>query len=235
MKRLLCYPALLLATACRDGTPTITPDRAALGAALAEAAVLTGRAGGYSSYAFTQVDETGDLTLASTPGAGTARYEAIGVMLIFDMRGSGAQLDQGWFNGVVAWTNLDLATMKVDEVSFAGAEGSGPEALLTGSAQVGSYANNRGGIAQYYHRGRGAFYVGTGGNYTITSARFDSNRDCAIPADQPAPPVTCRVAFGTMKGTFNYNATLATGTGDSTYTQPAVNFDLPAIRVTLTN
>jgi hypothetical protein len=235
MRRTAFFVALLVAAACSDSTGPISPESAAIASAIAAAGALSGKAGGYASYAVAQLREHGRLTLA-VPAGGTAEFDAVVLLLLYDARALGNPLDQGWFNGILAWNGLDTGAGSAEHVSLVGAEGSGDQALLTGSTGIGTYMDNRGGLAQHYVRTGPVFYVGTGGTYTVASADFDTqSRDCAPPADAPPPAITCRVATGRVSGTFEWTGDRATGTGPDTHTQSAVTFDLPAIRVSLTN
>lgn len=234
----------LLSTACDDGPTAPTAEQEALAAALARAGFLPATGGyGYADDGsglgvLAQIVETGRLTLA-TPGGAAAEFDAVGLVVVNDFPNSYlcgfqscSQDVDYWSNLVVAWTGFDAASRTVDQVSVTGAFGTGLGFLQYGSVVVdtisiwGGGAGFSWGVARWHNGDNSAWYRGIQGTYLISEAKFGGEKKCA-----PRDSYECRYATGTLTGTFNFTA-LETS-GSATYTQSAIVFSVPAIRVTL--
>lgn len=222
--------ASLLAAACSSGPTTISVENAALGAALIKTGVLSGRLAGFGTFALSQITKDAKLTLVSDAAGGTASFNAVGVLIVWDLRATAGQFEVGWYNGVIAWDGLDVANETVDKMVTVGAAASGNLVQNTLTAQIPVLAGNVIGESVTYLKPTDAIYLGTSGTYTAASANFGTPKGCARPIDTPAP-VSCVVSVGTITGSFNYGAQRFSGTGGNALTQPAVSFNLPAIQV----
>ncbi len=148
---------------------------------------------------------------------------------------SGGQgTDIGWFTGVVGWIGLNIAPETADEAFTIGLEGEGLNVMTTGTGQVGQHTGSFGAIALYIERANNAFYVGRTGTFTIDDAAFGPPETCATEGGVSIV-IDCTVAVGTMGGSYDFDAELSGGTGPPTYSQPQTAFDLPAIRVQVTD
>ncbi len=229
-RRVCLFSALATATACSSGPTTISAENAALGAALVRAGVLSGRVAGYAGLALSQIGKSNKLTLVSDGTGGTSQLNAVAVLIVWDLRDVGGQLEAGWYNGVVAWDGLSLTAQTVDHLVTAGAAGSGNVVQTTVTAQVGQLSGTTVGEALAWFKPGEVTYVGTSGTYTSASVSFGTPKSCARPPDAPAP-VSCVLAVGTMTGSFTYGAQRFSGTGPETLAQPSVTFSLPAVQV----
>ena len=189
--------------------------------------MLSGRAGGYAGFALAQITKNNKLTLVSDPGGATASFDAVAVIIVWDL----GNIDQGWYNGVIAWNGLDITRQTVDHMSTAGVAGSGKEVFSIVNADIPVLTASRIGEAISYIKAGDASYVGTSGNYTATLANFDQPRSCARPTGVAPPPLSCVYQLGTMTGSFNFVAQKFSGAGGATFTQPAATFNLPAVQV----
>ena len=87
----------------------------------------------------------------------------------------------------------------------------------------------------HYIRSSGSIYLADAGRFTMASAAFGATGECP---DVPAPIAgfsitSCRFATGAMTGSFDFEATLITGTGAGTFSQPLTTYDVPAVRLEL--
>lgn len=217
----------LMVTGCGNETtapPMVTAEQSAIAAAAAEAGVMSGRGGTFSTLALGQVGDR----------ASMGSFQAFGIQVVYDLVdvSLGTGRDVGWFVGVVGYSGLDVAARTAAEVISAGAGASGVAVMGSGSVQIGQIVNSREGVALFARRSPSALYVGNSGTFTLQSATFSSPRICGTTSGTPSP-VTCTYATGTMTGTFDFMAGLLTGTGAATYTQAQTTFTLPAIQVTM--
>ncbi|MSR05743.1 MAG: hypothetical protein EXR93_01535 [Gemmatimonadetes bacterium] len=230
LTRIRLLAALLLAAACSGGPTTLSVEHAALGAALAKAGVLSGRMGGFSSFALSQISKNSKLTLVSDATGATAEFNAAAVLVIWDLHTTVAQFEIGWYNGIVGWNRLNVANETVDHMVTAGAAASGNVVQDRLTVQIPVLTGNIIGEATAYVKATEAIYVGSAGTYSVTSSTFGTPKACARPIDVPTP-VSCVVSVGTVAGTFTYTAQRFSGTGGATLTQPSVSFSLPAVQV----
>jgi hypothetical protein len=220
---------VLLALACSGAPTDISVENAALGAALAKAGVLSARGGGYGAYALSQLFKHDKLTLVSDSTGATVPFDAVAVLIVWDMRASQGELEAGWYNGVIAWNGLNVADQTVDHMTTVGAAGSGTASYSTVTAEMNQLSGNFIGEAVVYLQANETVYTATSGTYTANTATFGSPKGCARPTDAAPPPITCVISTGRMTGSFNFVA--HSGVGGAALTQPSVTYSLPAIQV----
>ncbi len=90
------------------------------------------------------------------------------------------------------------------------------------------------GEMRAYYTAGSTSYVATEGEFNLGASGFDDFENC--PEDPPEDWdelefVSCRYAFGTIAGSFRFDAVRLHGTGDATLTQPSLSFELPAVRL----
>lgn len=129
------------------------------------------------------------------------------------------------FTSVTGWAGLDVGAKTVDSAMTVAsiAEGQG-----TFPTTVSADLENGNGFASYFD-GTDTFF-GESGQFNMTSSSFGATEDC--PNVQAGNGLTsCRIAFGTMSGNFDFAASSAS---DETYTRGNTSFSVPAVQLSIT-
>ena len=128
------------------------------------------------------------------------------------------------FSRLDGWTGLDagMGTVASAISVEAGFRDSFPSSV---TATVYPDQTVEGEMRAYYHDGSFAF-IANSGEFALHASGFGSFRDCpGFPEFQSNFDVeACRYAFGTLAGSFRFNA-------GSAFSQPATAFELPAVRL----
>jgi hypothetical protein len=129
------------------------------------------------------------------------------------------------FTSVTGWAGLDAGAKTVDSaITVASiAEGQG-----TFPSTVDADLESGNGYASYFD-GTDTFF-GETGVFHMTSSSFGTTEDC--PNVQIGNGLTsCRIAFGTMSGNFDFAAVSAS---DDNYTRGNTSFSVPAVQLSIT-
>lgn len=231
---------------CGDGTGPganlSASEAAALAAALAPTGAFSGGASGYASLVFAQLQTVGSMStsasgalgapLAPRPslsGGGAASvYDAVGVQVQYTVR-FGSNIFTGTSTSVVGWTGFDADARTVAEVVSMGVydqEGDFPTGF-EGTVESDD-------VAGFYRvASSNSNYVADTGTFDLNSATFGSADTCPNLGNLGAQITVneCSLRLGTMTGNLGFTATKFIGSGASTYTQPTLSFDVPAIRM----
>jgi hypothetical protein len=210
-------------------------EKQALATALATSGALSGSpAAAFAPFALAVINEIGSMgppqiaaTLsaqvqAAVAAARSGSYEgAFGIDAVFSLDIQGQQ-NSGYLRGVVGWNGLNASAQTVDELVTAMLVGIG-----TTPAPDGTYPIGGGTAFATYWDGVNAYFADAG-DVEVNASFGGSSTDCS----QSSPPytITCSYRVGTMTGDFLFSAS---GEGGD-YSQPAVAYSLPAVRITLT-
>lgn len=212
----------VLLAGCGDGTEAggalDDQEQAALTQALAQAGML-GIDGAASFGALVgQASEVGTM----------GDYSALASQALVTVNVEGEPSESFVVTGVFGWTDLDAGNSTV-----------GSAIALQTLQELGSFPSSVnsevGGdlFARYFLGESNSQYLGSEGTFTATASGFGGFEDCDdIPEDTAFfEIVTCRYSFGTMAGDFSFEANRLTGSGPDTFSQPALDYDLPAVRI----
>ena len=134
--------------------------------------------------------------------------------------------------GLLGWTGLNTGTNTIATALMAGVEH--PMSAFPGSLaeQIGPAVD---GTGVHYIHASGSIYLADAGEFAMTSAAFGDLAECPdVPGAIAGFAITsCRFATGTMTGSFDFEATLLTGTGPGTFSQSPTTYDIPAVRLAL--
>jgi hypothetical protein len=128
------------------------------------------------------------------------------------------------FTSVTGWDGLDVGAKTVDSAITVASitEGQG-----TFPTTVSADLESGDGFASYFD-GKKTF-GGETGEFNMTSSSFGATEDC--PNVQTGNGLaSCRIAFGTMSGNFDFAAT----SGDDDYTRGNTSFSVPAVQLSIT-
>lgn len=201
-----------------DGSIDLTAQQtAALTSALVSNGALGAGAAAFAPLALSHLQSAGSF----------GGYDAVGVQVNYTVTTSGVT-QSGVLSSVIGWQGLNASAQTVDKIIAA-------SQLSTGgtfpSTVTGSFANS-GTIGSYYDRSTASNYLASSGSFNVTDASFGSGTtNCNSSAG--GITVTCSYATGTMTGSFGFAANRTNGSGAATFDQAVTNFDLPAVRVTL--
>jgi hypothetical protein len=157
--------------------------------------------------------------------------EAVGMEIVYDISGSEARF-LGVSAAVLGWSGLDVGSETVSSVIAAGGIIQNGQ-TFTGSVAIGTESDDDFAFGGYYQSNPMSNYEGSSGGFAVTNSSFGgSARDCSEVIE--GTPVQCSAVVGQMSGSFDFEASLASGTGAPTYSQPATPFSLPAVRLTIT-
>ncbi len=223
-KALALISSLAVVAACGSdngpggGTTLTTQETAALTAALTANGALGGEAAAFAPFALSQLHESGSF----------AGYDAVGVQVNYTVTAAGNTIS-GVLSSVVGWDGLNTSANTVDHILAASSFSTGGTFPSTVAGTFGS----TGVVGSYYERSTASNYVATTGTFNVTSATFGSGTtNCNSSAG--GITVTCSYTTGTMAGSLGFTANRLNGTGAATFNQSSQNFDLPAVRLTIT-
>lgn len=134
-------------------------------------------------------------------------------------------------SGMVAWRGLDAAAETVDEYFLIVTVEETSEFPGTGSEVIAAVD---GATAFYYVDATASSYSGTSGTFAWESATFGgSSTDCGTTVG----PITinCSYLKGTMTGSLGFEAALVEGSGAATASFAEADYDLPALRFTISD
>ncbi len=137
------------------------------------------------------------------------------------------------YTGITGWAGLDAGANTVDQAITVFQTSTGGTFPTTIDADIpGEDAS-----AFYFDRATDSHYLpGTGGVFRMTSSSFGATEDCPDVPGNSGPIVIsdCRIATGTMAGSFDFTASRIDGTGPETHTQANTSYDLPAVQLSIT-
>ncbi|HEU4828821.1 MAG TPA: hypothetical protein VFT04_06470 [Gemmatimonadales bacterium] len=195
-------------------------EQAALVTALAQAGML----GFEGTAAFGAL--VGQATDIGTMGDFSALASQAMITINFD----GEPSESYVFSGLFGWTDLNAGTGTVGEAI-------GVQIFQDIDAFPSSIDETVEGdvLAHYFLGESNSQYLASTGEFTMNASGFGGFEDCPnLPEENDVfEIVTCRYAFGTMDGSFAFEADRITGTGPETFSQPTQSFDLPALRLEL--
>jgi hypothetical protein len=219
---LTCALAAIAACGSDNGpsgsTSLSASETAALTAALTTNGALGSEAAAFAPFALSQVHTAG--TFGS--------YDAVGVEVNYTVT-AGGQSQSGVFSGIVGWQGLNTSAQTVDKIITASQFSTGGSFPATIAGTVGV----NGVVGSYYDRSTASNYLASSGTFNLTASTFGSGTT-SCNSSSGGVTVTCSYSTGTMTGNFGFSADKANGTGDATFTQATTNFDLPAVRITIT-
>ncbi len=137
------------------------------------------------------------------------------------------------FTGVTGWSNLNAGNRTVDNALWASAISS----TSSFPSQIDEAAVGEGdAFAGYWERSTTSQYWASEGQFTLATVSFNSAQDCEnVPELGDGISITeCSYSIGTMTGDFDFVADRVTGSGVTSYTQPSIAYDVPAVRLTMT-
>lgn len=212
----------MLVGACGDsneaGGALDDQEQAALATALAQAGML----GFEGTTAFGAL--VGQATDVGTMGEYSALASQAMITLNFEDEPSETYV----FSGLFGWTDLN-----------AGANTVGSAIALQVFQDIDEFPSTidetvEGEVlARYFVGASNSQYLASDGEFTMNASGFGGFEDCPnLPEDNEFfSIVTCRYSFGTMNGSFSFEANRLTGSGPETFSQPSMDFDLPALRL----
>jgi hypothetical protein len=158
-------------------------------------------------------------------------YDATGLQYIFDItiNNDPALGVQGLSAGLVAWSGLNTTTSTVDDwISIGANDDTATEFPETVSGVVPDDVS-----AEYYLASNETLYEGISGNASITAQSFGTSAtDCTVTLPTVGT-LNCTYRYGSMQGAFDFVAEPIFGSGTENVTFASTNYDLPAVRVTL--
>jgi hypothetical protein len=187
--------------------------------------------GGIKSY--------GTITIPASLRAGTpsavrlakiaGEYDATAVQYLFDVTINGEPALQGFFAGIVAWSNLDVQAETINDYISIGGSSDDP---VTDFAETVSGTVPDDVSAEYWVAATGTFYEGISGSASITASNFDgSEADCSVTVPGVGT-LTCSYDYGSQEGAFDFvGAPLFTEGQNVTFAR--TSYELPAVRVRL--
>ncbi len=214
----------LLASGCGEGTGPGEAMTAEEEAALIEALGSAGLIAAAGPLTFGAVVAQAD-ELGTAGGQAAVGYQ---MQLVF----TGGLVAEAVSTGVLGWTGLDTGARTVATAFNASVLRPELGFPMTLDEQIGGSAP---GSGIHYIKSSGSIYLADTGTFTMSSGTFGAMADCP---DLPDPiegfaVTACRYATGTMAGSFDFDATLITGSGAGSFSQPQTAFDVPAVRVEL--
>lgn len=202
-----------------DGSINLTAQQtAALTTALVSNGALGTTAAAFAPFALSQLHSAGSF----------GGYDAVGVQVNYTISASGVS-QSGVLSSVIGWQGLNASAQTVDKIIAASQFSTGG---TFPSTVTGSF-DQSGTVGSYYDRSTASNYLASSGSFNVTGADFGSGTtNCN--SSSGGITVTCSYSTGTMTGSFGFSANRTNGTGATTFDQAVTNFDLPAVRVTLT-
>ena len=158
------------------------------------------------------------------------QYSALASQAMITVNIEGTPSESYVFSGLFGWSDLNAGNNTVGEAI-----------ALQVFQDIDEFPSSIDGtvdgevIGRYFLGESNSQYLATDGDFTMTASGFGSFENCPnLPEDNDFfEIVTCRYSFGTMEGSFAFEANRITGTGPATFTQPNQSFDLPALRLEL--
>ena len=201
-----------------DGSVDLTEQQtAALTTALVTNGALGAAAAGFAPFALTQLQSAGSF----------AGYDAVGVQVNYTVS-SGGTSQSGVFSSIIGWQGLNASAQTVDKIIAASQFSTGG----TFPSTISGSFDQSGTIGSYYDRSTASNYLASTGTFNVTGADFGTGTtNCN--SSSGGVTVTCSYSTGTMTGSFGFTADKLNGTGEATFDQAVTNFELPAIRVTI--
>jgi hypothetical protein len=201
-----------------DGSVDLTEQQtAALTAALVSNGALGTTAAAFAPFALSQLQSAGSF----------GGYDAVGVQVNYTVSVAG-NTQSGVLSSVIGWQGLNASAQTVDKIIAASQFSTGG---TFPSTVTGSFEDS-GTLGSYYDRSTASNYVASTGTFNVTSAEFGSGTtNCN--SSSGGVTVTCSYSTGTMTGSFGFTADKTNGTGAATFEQGTTNFELPAVRVTI--
>ena len=137
------------------------------------------------------------------------------------------------YTGITGWQGLDAGANTIEQaLSLFHTEAGG-----TFPATIDADIPGEGASAFFFDQATDSHYFpGEAGVFRVTGASFGAASDCPdLPGNVGAVMLSdCRVATGTMTGSFDFTADRVDGTGPATHTQANTSFDLPAVQLSIT-
>ena len=158
------------------------------------------------------------------------QYSALASQAMITVNIEGTPSESYVFSGLFGWSDLNAGNNTVGEAI-----------ALQVFQDIDEFPSSIDGtvdcevIGRYFLGESNSQYLATDGDVTMTASGVGSCENCPnLPEDNDFfEIVTCRYSFGTMEGSFAFEANRITGTGPATFTQPNQSFDLPALRLEL--
>jgi hypothetical protein len=220
---LSCGLAALLAGCGSDNGPDGSIDlteqqTAALTTALISNGALGTEAAAFAPFALSQLQSAGSF----------GGYDAVGVQVNYTVS-VGGNTQSGVLSSIIGWQGLNASAQTVDKIITASQFSTGG---TFPSTVTGDFATT-GTTGTYCDRSTASNYLASTGNFNITGADF-SGGTTNCNETSGGVTVTCSYTTGTMTGSFGFTADRTNGTGPATFDQTTTNFELPALRVTIT-
>jgi hypothetical protein len=223
------------------GTEFTAEERAALSTAFVNAGLIPDDPeaaqafglllGGITSYGTITIPAS---LRAGTPGAVrlakiAGEYDATAVQYLFDVTVNGEPAIQGFFAGIVAWSNLDVQEETIDDYISIGGSSDDP---VTNFPETVSGTVPDDVSAEYWVAATNTFYEGISGSASITASNFDGSEvDCSVTVPNIGT-LTCSYDYGSQEGAFDFvGAPLFTEGENVTFA--STSYQLPAVRVRL--
>jgi hypothetical protein len=223
------------------GTEFTAEERAALSTAFVNAGLIPDDPEAAQAYGLLLggITSYGTITVpaslrAGTPGAVrlakiAGEYDATAVQYLFDVTVNGEPALQGFFAGIVAWSNLNVQEETIDDYISIGGSSDDPttEFPETVSGTVPDEVS-----AEYWLGATDTFYEGISGSASITASNFDGSEvDCSVTVPGIGT-LTCSYDYGSQEGAFDFvGAPLFTEGENVTFA--STSYELPAVRVRL--
>lgn len=219
---LTCGLAVVAACGSDNGPNGSTDLSSEETTALTQALVVNGSLGSsaaaFAPFALSQLKSSGKM----------GDYDAVGVEVNFTVTVAG-QTTSGVLSSIIGWQGLNTNTQTADKIIAVSQNSTGGTfpPSITGTFGTGAT------IGSYFDRSTASNYVATTGTFNLTSGTFGTDtNDCN--SSSGGVTVTCSYSTGTMTGNFAFSADKFNGSGAATFNQPTTQFELPALRVTIT-
>jgi hypothetical protein len=137
------------------------------------------------------------------------------------------------YTGITGWQGLDAGANAVERALSIFHTAAGGTFPATIDAEIPGD-----GASAFFFDGTtdSHYFPGSDGVFRLTGSSFGATSDCPdVPGSVGAVILSdCRVATGTMTGSFDFVAGRVDGTGPESHTQANTSFDLPAVQLSIT-
>lgn len=223
------------------GTEFTAEERAALSTAFVNAGLIPDDPEAAQAYGLLLggITSYGTITIpaalrAGAPGAVrlakiAGEYDATAVQYLFDVTINGEPAIQGFFAGIVAWSNLNVQEETIDDYISIGGSSDDP---VTDFPETVSGTVPEDVSAQYWLGATNTFYEGISGSASITASSFDGSEvDCSVTVPNIGT-LTCSYDYGSQEGAFDFVGAPVLSEGENV-TFASTSYELPAVRVRL--
>jgi hypothetical protein len=202
-----------------DGSTDLSSEETtALTQALVTNGSLGAGAAAFAPFALSQLQSSGKM----------GDYDAVGVQVNYTVTVSG-QTTSGVLSSIIGWQGLNTTAHTADKIIAASQSSTGGTFPGSITSTFGTAAT----IGSYYELSTASNYVATTGTFNLTAASFGTDTH-GCNSSSGGVTVTCSYSTGTMTGSFAFEADKFNGSGSATFSQPTTQFNLPALRVTIT-